>query len=193
MLPSVKLVAIDDTPASLELVNEALQQDGLTIFSATDPEEGLDLVFQERPQIVLLDLVMPKLSGLQVLERVVEFDPSIDVILMTAHYTTETAVEAIQKGASDYLNKPISIPALRARVGKLLEDARQRQKALELDSELVETCRFEGMIGRSPIMWDLFARIRRVAQHYRSALVTGPTGTGKDLVARALHNLSPAR
>ena len=82
---------------------------------------------------------------------------------MTAHYTTETAVEAIQKGACDYLNKPISIPALRSRVEKLLVDARQRQRALELDQELLETSRFEGMIGRSPLMWDLFARIRRVA------------------------------
>lgn len=192
MLPSIKLVAIDDTPTSLELVSESLKQDGLTIFTATDPEEGLDLIFQEHPQIVLLDLVMPKLSGLEVLERIVEFDPAIDVILMTAHYTTETAVEAIQKGASDYLNKPISIPALRARVEKLLADVRKRQRALELDSELLETSRFEGMIGRSPLMWDLFARIRRVAPHYRSALITGPTGTGKDLVAKALHNLSPA-
>ncbi|MGP0071447.1 MAG: sigma-54-dependent transcriptional regulator [Bryobacteraceae bacterium] len=192
MLPTVKLVAIDDTPTSLELICESLQQEGLTIFTSTDPEEGLDLIFQEHPQIVLLDLVMPKLSGMEVLERIVEFDPAIDVILMTAHYTTETAVEAIQKGASDYLNKPISIPALRSRVEKLLADVRKRQRALELDSELLETSRFEGMIGRSPLMWDLFARIRRVAPHYRSALITGPTGTGKDLVAKALHNLSPA-
>ncbi len=172
-----------------------MQQDGLTIFTSTDPEEGLDLIYQEHPQIVLLDLMMPKLSGLQVLERVVEFDPAIDVILMTAHYSTETAVEAIQKGASDYLNKPISIPALRARVEKLLADARRRQlqRALALDSEVGgNSSRFEGMIGRSPLMWDLFARIRRVAPHYRSALITGPTGTGKDLVAKALHALSPA-
>jgi DNA-binding NtrC family response regulator len=192
MLPTIKLVAIDDTPASLELVSESLQQEGLTIFTATDPEEGLDLIFQEHPQIVLLDLVMPKMSGLDVLERVVDFDPAIDVILMTAHYTTETAVEAIQKGASDYLNKPISIPALRSRVEKLLGDVRKRERAIQLDSEMLETSRFEGMIGRSPLMWDLFARIRRVAPHYRSALITGPTGTGKDLVAKALHNLSPA-
>jgi len=192
MLPLIKLVAIDDTPASLELLREALQQEGLTIFTSSDPEDGLDLVFQEHPQIVLLDLVMPKLSGLDVLERIVEFDPAIDVILMTAHYTTETAVEAIQKGASDYLNKPISIPGLRSRVEKLLAGARQRQRAMALDSQLLETSRFEGMIGRSPLMWDLFARIRRVAPHYRSALITGPTGTGKDLVAKALHSLSPA-
>ena len=152
----------------------------------------MELVYREHPQIVLLDLVMPKMTGLEMLERIVEFDPAIDVILMTAHYTTETAVEAIQKGACDYLNKPVSIPALRSRVEKLLVDARQRLRTTELDRELLETCRFEGMIGRSPLMWDLFARIRRVAPYYRSALITGQTGTGKDLVAKALHNLSPA-
>ena len=111
---TVKLLAVDDTPASLELLSESLRQEGLAIFTSTDPEEGLELVYREHPQVVLLDLVMPKMSGLQMLERIVEFDPAIDVILMTAHYTTETAVEAIQKGASDYLNKPVSIPALRA-------------------------------------------------------------------------------
>ena len=191
-LPAVKLVAVDDTPESLELLSEALQQEGLTIFTSTDPEEGLEIVFREHPQIVLLDLVMPKMSGLEMLERIVEFDTAIDVILITAHYTTESAVEAIQKGASDYLNKPVSITGLRKRVERLLQVARQRQRALQLDGELVETCQFEGMIGRSPLMWELFARIRRVAPHFRSALLTGATGTGKDLVARALHHLSPA-
>jgi DNA-binding NtrC family response regulator len=191
MHAAVKLVAVDDTPASLELLAESLAQEGLAIFTSTDPEEGMDLIFREHPEIVLLDLVMPKMTGLEMLDRIAEFDPAIDVILMTAHYTTETAVEAIQKGACDYLNKPVSIPALRARVGKLLADARERQRAMDLDRELMETSRFEGMIGRSPLMWELFARIRRVAPHYRSALITGPTGTGKDLVAKALHSLSP--
>jgi DNA-binding NtrC family response regulator len=191
MRPAIKLLAVDDTPASLELISESLQIEDLEIFTATDPEEALELVYRERPPIVLLDLVMPKMSGIELLERIVEFDPVIEVILMTAHYTPETAVEAIRKGASDYLAKPISIPTLRARVHKLIEQARQRQHLLKLDTDLLDACQFEGMIGRSPVMWELFARIRRIAPHYRSALITGPTGTGKDLVARALHNLSP--
>ncbi|MBZ5592747.1 MAG: sigma-54 dependent transcriptional regulator [Acidobacteriia bacterium] len=186
-----KLVAIDDTPESLELITEALAEDNLQIFTSTDPEEGLDMVFHERPQVVLLDLVMPKLGGMEVLERIVEFDPGIEVILMTAHYSTESAVEAIKKGASDYLNKPVSIALLRDRVRKLMDEARQRQRTLALDDELLSTSQFEGMVGRSAVMWELFARIRRVAPHYRSALVTGATGTGKELVARALHQLSP--
>jgi DNA-binding NtrC family response regulator len=149
------------------------------------------MVFHERPQIVLLDLVMPKLSGMEVLDRIVEFDPGIEVILMTAHYSTESAVEAIKKGASDYFNKPISITLLRDRVHKLMEEARHRQRTHELDNELLSASQFEGMVGRSPVMWDLFARIRRVAPHFRTVLLTGATGTGKELAARALHQLSP--
>src|ERR1700687_2437468 len=118
-----KLVAIDDTPESLELIGEALSEDPIQVFTSTDPEDGLEMVFHERPQIVLLDLVMPKLSGMEVLERIVEFDPGIEVILMTAHYSTESAVEAIKKGASDYLHKPVSLGALRERVGKLVAEA----------------------------------------------------------------------
>ena len=127
MSPTVKLVAVDDTASSLDLVAESLHQDGLAIFTSTDPEEGLDLVYREHPQIVLLDLMMPKMSGIEMLERIIAFDPAIDVILMTAHYASDTAVEAIQKGACDYLNKPISIPALRERVGRLLAEAGQRR------------------------------------------------------------------
>src|SRR5438477_6490455 len=164
----VKLVAIDDTPESLELITEALSQEGLKIFTATDPEDGLDIVFHEHPQIVLLDLVMPKLSGMEALERIVEFDPSIEVILMTAHYSTESAVEAIKKGASDYLNKPVSIALLRERIGKLITDARNRQRAVVLEDELAREAEFEGMIGRGAEMTDLFARIRRIAPHFRS-------------------------
>jgi DNA-binding NtrC family response regulator len=190
--PAVSLLILDDNPGSLELLSSALAQADLEILTASDPEEGLDLVYDRHPQIVLTDLVMPRLSGLEVLERVMEFDSSIDVILMTAHYSTESAVEAIKKGACDYLNKPVSIAALRERVGKLIESARKRQHALQLEDELLSNSEFEGIIGNSPLMWDLFSRIRRVAPHYRSVLVTGETGTGKDLVALALHRLSPA-
>ena len=190
--PSVSLVIIDDNPGSLELLSSALAQDGLNISIASDPEAGLDLVHDLHPQIVLTDLVMPALSGMEVLERVMEFDPSIDVILMTAHYSTESAVEAIRKGASDYLNKPISIATLRQRIGRLVDEARRRQRALQIEGELLAGCEFEGILGNSPLMWDLFSKIRRIAPHFRTVLVTGETGSGKDLVARALHRLSPA-
>ncbi len=126
---------------------------------------------------MLTDLVMPRMSGLEVLERIMEFDPSIDVILMTAHYSTESAVEAIKKGASDYLNKPVSIAALRERIGRLVEDARKRQRTLQLEDEMLASAEFEGIVGHSPLMWEMFSRIRRVAPHYRALLITGETGT----------------
>ena len=190
--PGVSLVIIDDHPGSLELIATALEQTGLQIWTATDPAIGLDLIFEKHPQIVLTDLVMPKLSGLELLERIVEFDPAIEVILMSAHYSTESAVEAIRKGAADYLNKPISIPALRERINALLEAVRRRQRSLELEEELRTNAQFERIIGNSAAMWELFSRIRRIAPHFRTVLITGPTGSGKDLVSQALHRLSPA-
>jgi DNA-binding NtrC family response regulator len=189
--PALSVLIIDDNEGSLEMLSAALAQPGLEILTASDPEQGLDLVYNKHPQIVLTDLVMPNLTGMEVLERIIEFDPSTEVILMTAHYSTESAVEAIKKGASDYLNKPISIAALRERVGKLVTEARKQQRARQLEGELLASSEFEGIVGRSPVMCEMFPQIRRVAPHYRTVLITGETGTGKDLVARAFHRLSP--
>jgi len=173
------------------MLSTALAQPGVEILTASDPETGLDLIHNRRPQIVLTDLIMPRMSGLEVLERIMEFDPSIEVILMTAHYSTESAVEAIKKGASDYLNKPVSISALHARIGRLVENVRKRRRTLQLEDEMLAAAEFEGIVGHSPLMWELFSKVRRVAPHYRTILITGQTGTGKDLIARALHKLSP--
>jgi DNA-binding NtrC family response regulator len=189
---ALSLLIVDDNPGSLELLSSALTHPGLDILTASEPEAGMDLVYTRHPQIVLTDLVMPKMSGMEVLERIMEFDPATEVILMTAHYSTESAVEAIRKGASDYLNKPISISALRERIGKLVEAAQRRLKAMQLEDELLASSEFEGIVGRSPLMWEMFSRVRRVAPHYRALLITGETGTGKDLIAQALHRLSPA-
>ena len=189
---ALSLLIIDDNPGSLEMLSSALAQSDLEILTASDPEDGLDLVHSRHPQIVLTDLIMPKMSGMEVLDRIMEFDPATEVILMTAHYSTESAVEAIKKGAADYLNKPVSIAALREKIGGVVEIARKRQHASRLEDELLASAAFEGMVGNSPTMWDMFSRIRRVAPHYRAVLVTGETGTGKDLVAQALHRLSPA-
>jgi DNA-binding NtrC family response regulator len=189
--PAIRLVAIDDDPSSLELIAAALEQDGLEILTEMDAEKGWELVRRIQPEIVMLDLVMPRVTGMDLLARIRDWNPTIDVILLTAHYSTDSAVDAIKKGACDYLTKPISIPTLRARLGGLLAEARRRRRALELEDQLLETCRFQNIVGRSAHMVEVFARIRRVAPHFRHALITGPTGTGKELVAHALHNLSP--
>ena len=188
---ALKLLAIDDTPENLDLVTEALSQQGLQILTANDPETGLQIFFDHRPAIVLLDLVMPRMNGLQVLERMVAADPGADVILMTGHYSPESAVEAIQKGACDYLTKPLDLKRLRNRICGLLAEAEKRHQVFQLDHALLDAFQFEGMIGRSPAMLDTFARIRRIAPHFQTVLVSGTTGTGKELVARSLHRLSP--
>jgi len=189
-VPSLKLVVIDDDPKNLKLVNFILASAGLEIHTASDPQAGMELIHRLRPQIVLMDLVMPGVQGMELLEKIVEFDPGIDVILMTGYYSTESAVEAIQKGAADYFPKPFSPEKLRQRIALIVEDAKRRQRSSTIDNELLENFQFEGIIGRSPLMLDLFSKIRRVAPHFRSVLVTGPTGSGKELVAKALHRLS---
>jgi len=189
---TLRLLVIDDNQENLELIRSALEQDGLEILTEQDPEEGFRTFLRVRPRIVLLDLVMPHVSGIEILERMVAVDPGIDVVLITAHYSAESAVKAIQKGACDYLTKPLDIEKLRSRIKNLLSDAETRQRTLRLDQELINAYQFEGMVGRSPLMLEVFARIRRIAPHFRTVLVTGATGTGKELVARALHRLSPA-
>ena len=186
----LRLVVIDDDPKNLQFVNFILASSGLEIHTASEPQAGMDLIHRLRPQIVLMDLVMPGVQGMELLEKIVEFDPGIDVILMTGYYSTESAVEAIQKGAADYFPKPFSPEKLRQRLAVIVDDAKRRQRSSKIENELLENFQFEGIIGRSPLMLDLFSKIRRVAPHFRSVLVTGPTGAGKELVAKALHQLS---
>ena len=189
---ALKLVVIDDDPQNLKLVQFVLADEQLEIHTASDPQSGLDLIRRLHPQVVLLDLVMPGVEGMELLEKILDFDPGIDVILMTGYYSTESAVEAIQKGASDYLPKPLPTEKLQQRIGQIAEEARRRQRSFTLDNDLLENFEFEGMIGRSPLMLDLFSKIRRIAPHFRTVLVTGATGVGKELVAKALHRLCAA-
>jgi DNA-binding NtrC family response regulator len=188
-----KLLAIDDDPQHLALIAEALEEESVEVLTAEDPEAGFDLFLQVRPRIVLLDFVMPKISGMEMLDRMVSADPATNVIVITGHYSTESAIEAIQKGACDYLTKPLDMQRLRARISSVLSEGEIRRRTLLLDQELLEACQFEGIVSRSPLMLEVFAKIRRVAPHFKTLLVTGATGTGKELVARALHRLSPSQ
>ena len=187
----ITLLAIDDDPGSLAFISATLEQEGLEILTAGDPVQGLALARARNPRIVMVDLMMPAMSGMEVLERLVETDPTVNVILMTAHYSTESAVEAIRKGACDYLNKPVPPERLEERISSLISEIRDGERARRLEEELLDASRFQGLVGRSPQMLEVYARIRRVAPHYRCALVTGATGTGKELAARAMHELSP--
>ncbi len=185
------LLAIDDDPIALDLVREYLSEEGLELYFATDAEEGLELIEEQHPQILLVDLKMPTLNGDEVIERALGFDPEIKAILMTLHYSPETAVAAIERGACDTLAKPLDPGKLVESVRRLVQEMGAARTAERLEQELAQTAQFEGMIGRGPEMQAVFERIRHVAPHFRTALVTGPTGTGKELAAHALHAQSP--
>ena len=188
----VPLLAIDDDPSTLEMIQEALSNFDLDIHTATDPQKGLEIFKALKPRIVLVDLVMPVLTGMDLLERMLNKDPGVEVMIMTGNYSADSAVEAIQKGARDYLSKPLSLEKLRSRISVLLAEAKEKHSAFELERQLLDTFQFEGMIGRSPLMLEVFAKIRRMAPHFQTILITGQTGTGKELVAKALHNLRSA-
>jgi DNA-binding NtrC family response regulator len=187
----IRLLAIDDDVPTLELIRAIVARPELDILTAAEPQAGIELFSRERPQIVLVDLVMPGADGMEVLDRILSTDPGADVIIMSGHYSTEAAVSAIRNGATDFLNKPLKVELLRERIDTLMADAHRRGCALALDQELIDTYQFEGLVGRSPQMLNVFTMMRRIAPHYRSVLITGTTGTGKELVARALHQLSP--
>lgn len=184
------MAVIDDNLDSLELLEDALVAEKIEVHYFSDAQTALDFIRIHRPQIVMTDLVMPDIDGLELLDRIMEFDPTIDVVLITAYYSSESAVDAIRRGATDYIDKPFSIETIRHRIGKLAQLHRSRLRALEPEVASSETHEFEGMIGNSPRMWQLYSQIQRVAPHYRTLLLQGATGTGKELVAQGLHRLS---
>jgi DNA-binding NtrC family response regulator len=191
-LSTFKLLVIDQDPRNLTSITEALAEEGLEVLAADSPEAGLQIFLQSCPRTVLLELAAPEAPRLELLERLLSVDPAVNVILISDHYSTDAAVEAIQKGACDYLTKPIDFGRLRHRIASFLAEAEVRHKTLSLDRELLHACQFEGIVSRSPLMLDVFAKMRRVAPHFRTILITGATGTGKELVATAIYRLSPA-
>lgn len=187
LLPSV--VAVVKDGECLALIQMTLEAQGIEVLAARDAQEGWDLIQRSHADAILVEAELENGTGL--LRRIAEWDPGAQVLLLTEHYTEEAAVDGVQHGACDCLGKPLSPETLARRVGEILDEARLRHETLELDERLLETFRFHGMAGRSPKMLETFARIKRVAPHYRIAMISGATGTGKELVAHALHDLSP--
>jgi DNA-binding NtrC family response regulator len=183
----LQLLVINRDPNILELCRAAFSESDIELLTTSDEVEGLEVFFRSRPQIVILDMTAPPIGGLDTLSRLVSADPAVSVIFLADQYSSMAAVTAIRLGATDYLTKPIDVTRLQARVRELLSDAERRSEALSLERELIDNYQFEGIIGRSPAMLDVFSRIRRVAPHFRVLLLQGETGTGKELAARAVH------
>lgn len=189
----VRLVVVDDDAAVLKLIAKSLEQPYVEIHCRQTAEEAWKLIREIRPDIVVADYTMPGMGGMELLERIVAWDSSIDVIILTGHLSTDLAVTAIQKGGADFITKCITPAALRQRLEPFIQGAIHRHQAELIDAEVHSDANFNGLIGRSAPMLEILTFVRRVARHFRTVLVTGATGTGKELVARALHACSPYR
>ncbi len=188
-----KIFVFDDDADSLASVAAALRRDGFDVHPFGDPREGLARLAAEGGDVVLTDLRMPGLTGLDVIRRVADENPGVPVVVLTAFGTVESAVEAVRAGASDYLMKPVGIPQLRAAVFKAVKERAMRKEIEHLRGEVDRKYGIEGIVGSSRAMEELFRKIRLVAPTRMNVLVQGESGTGKELVARAIHALSPRR
>jgi DNA-binding NtrC family response regulator len=186
------VLVVDDEEHVIDLMPEVFADMPVMVLVAQDCEAGWQLFRRHRPRLVFLDLKLPGANGMDLLARIAAFDQAVDVVLLSGEYSPTVAIEAIQKGAAEFLVKPVDVVELRARVALALKSAEKKRRTGELDAELRASFSFQGMVGRSPRMLDVFNKITRIAPHFGTVLLTGPSGTGKELVARALHDLSPA-
>ena len=187
------LLAIDDEPGMLSLVERFARGLNFNVICHHGGRTALEHIPQVRPDVVLLDLQMPEVGGMDVLRSIRTADAECAVILMTAHASMESAIDAVKLGALDYLTKPLDLDRLRDLLITVQKGIERRETLLEIDASVARQFEFQGMIGRSAVMQDLFDGVRRLAPHVRTVLITGETGTGKELVARAFHKMGPRR
>ena len=188
-----RLLVVDDDASVLSLIERHGVQWGFDVVVQSDAREALHQVQAIKPHVVLVDLRMPEIGGLDILRMIRERHATCQVVLMTGEGSINTAIEAVKLGALDYLTKPFDFQRLREVLTTVRMDLERRERFLEVDADVARKFEFHQMIGRSPAMQQLFDMLRRVAPHARTILITGETGTGKELVARALHKLGPRR
>jgi two-component system NtrC family response regulator len=187
-------ILVVDDDASLRRVTEyTLEQAGYRVLTAVDGREGVRLFREERPSVVLTDLQMPGVNGLEVLEQVKALDPETLVIVITAFGTIEQAVEAMKKGAHDFLTKPVGRDALLLAVGKACKLLGLHEENLRLREQLGHRVEFNRLVGSSDAMHQVLEIVRRAAPSEATVLLTGESGTGKELIARAIHQASDRR
>ncbi len=191
--PPPEVLIVDNDHAHAETVAESLERIGCRCRVATSGNEGARLIEESTFDVVITDLVMNDIDGLGILARSKTEQPDAEVILMTGHGTVPSAVEAMRSGAFNYLLKPLDVAQLRASVEKAAESSRLKRTNLELKRRLDEKFGFEGVIGDSPQMRDVIERLKRIAPTNASVLIQGETGTGKELVAQAIHHNSPRK
>ena len=187
--PLYLVLVIDRDVGVAADVGRALLGLSVAVLRASERAEGIRFHREFLPQLVLLDSELD--DGEVPLHDLFANDSALEVVLMTDRWTQAGVLASAARGASDLLTKPLEPSKVRQLVLGLIAQAETRRHTQELDSELLQAYQFQGIVGRSPRMLEVFSRVRRVAPLFQTALITGPTGTGKELIARALHHLSP--
>lgn len=188
---STKILIVDDELIMRESLSGWLYRDGHEVETAESGEEALEKVKRSRFDILLVDLKMGGMSGLEVLKEIKEMDPDVAVVMITAYGSISTAIEAMKNGAYDYLLKPFDPNELGLVIDKIIGQQAQARENLFLKEQFKDRTRFESMIGQSVPMHNIFNLIEDVAPTDSTVLITGETGTGKGLAAKAIHTNSP--
>jgi len=191
--PRPLLLLADDDSQIRQLLSEVGAREKFEVLEAADGATAIEMLQRRHIDLVLLDLHMPRLNGLDVLRAVRASGTSSQIALMSGDASVEDAVEAVKLGATEYFAKPLDLPRVRALMRSMRQQYLDRNTVMASDADLAERLEVCGMIGRSPAMRELFSVINRLAPHARNVLITGETGTGKELVARALHELGPRK
>ncbi len=184
------ILIVEDEPKMLRLLELNLAEEGYTTVSASDAETGLKLLRQEKVDLVLTDLKLPRMDGLEFLQNVKRSNAHLPVILMTAYGTVETAINAMKAGASDYVLKPFSMEEIKLLIGKELDVRRLREENRDLREALGERYQFENIVAKSGKLQEVLAIVERVAPTNSTVLLGGESGVGKDMIARAIHQHS---
>ena len=184
------LLIVEDEAKMLRLLELNLAEEGYTVHSAGDGEVGLTRLRQESIDLVVTDLKLPGMDGLEFLQEVKRIDASIPVVVMTAYGTVETAVEAMKAGASDYVLKPFSLEEIKLVIRKELDVHRLREENRSLREALGKRYEFRNIVARSARMQEVLATVGQVASTNSTVLLGGESGVGKDLIARAIHENS---
>ena len=182
-----RILVVDDEPSMRDMLRIVLRRDGYDVTVAVNGREALDILQRERIDLLLSDIRMPDMSGVDVLRAAKEANRELIAFMMTAFASTDTAVEAMRLGAVDYFTKPFSMDELRLKVRQHLQALQVKQENVLLKRALNVSHEFCNIIGRSDAMVELFKMIETIARTTSTVLITGESGTGKDLVARAVH------
>ncbi len=190
-MDNTKILIVDDELIMRESLAGWLRRDGHDIALAASGEEAMQILKDSRFDILLVDIKMEGMSGLDVLRQVKESDPDVAVVMITAYGSIATAIDAMKNGAYDYLLKPFDPDALGVLIERIIEHQAQLRECMFLREQYKERTRFESMIGQSRSMQEVFDLIQDVAPMDSTVLIFGETGTGKGLAAKALHTNSP--